>query len=68
MTSDDDVSSDDLEGEFQSGPTWDPLELMKERARAARSERDESIRNLRDSASDDEIREDFGIDLREIEG
>lgn len=68
MSNDDDLRSDDLDNEDQSNPTWDALEVMKERARAARANRDESIRTLRDSASDDEIRDDFGIDLREIEG
>jgi len=63
-----DQRPDDLDDEEQSGPAWDALEVMKDRARATRSDRNESLRILRDSASDDEIRNDFGIDLREIEG
>lgn len=68
MSSDEDLSSADLDDEEQPRPTWDALAVVKARARAARTDRDESIRTLRATASDDEIRDDFGIDLREIEG
>ena len=62
-----DHPTDDL-GEDQEDTSWDSLEVMRKRARATRTDRDEAIRTLRESMSDDEIKNDFGIDLREIEG
>ena len=46
---------------------WDAVEVMRLRAEEARQDRDEAIANLRQSMSDDEILEEFGIDVREIE-
>ncbi len=48
-------------------PRWDPVELMRRRAAQARATRDESIAELRESMTDDEARDLFGIDLGEIE-
>lgn len=67
MTSNDDADMNDLE-EGQQGTPWDALEVMRARAAASRTDRDEAISTLRQSMTDDEIRDDFGIDLREIEG
>lgn len=67
MTSDDDPELNDFE-EGQGDTSWDALEVMRARAEASRTDRDEAISTLRESMTDDEIRDDFGIDLREIEG
>lgn len=67
MSSDDDPELNDLE-EGREGTPWDALEVMRARAEASRTDRDEAISTLRESMTDDEIRDDFGIDLREIEG
>lgn len=67
MTSDDDPELNDL-GQGREGTHWDALEVMRARAAASRTDRDEAINKLRESMTDDEIRDDFGIDLREIEG
>ncbi len=53
--------------ENQDETGWDPLEVMRARAAASRLNRDEAISSLRESMTDDEIRDDFGIDLRQIE-
>ena len=67
MTSDDDPELNDREDD-QEGTSWDALEVMRARAEVSRTDRDEAIITLRESMTDDEIRDDFGIDLREIEG
>lgn len=46
---------------------WDPAEVMRDRAAATRRDRDEAIAELRATLSDDQIMDDFGIDLGEIE-
>lgn len=46
---------------------WDATEVMRGRAAETRQARDESIAELRASADDDQIRDEFGIDLGEIE-
>lgn len=46
---------------------WDALTVLQGRAEASRAERDAAIESLRESMSDDEIREDFCIDLGDIE-
>jgi len=63
----DDPDLNDLE-EGQGETSWNALEVMRARAEASRTDRDEAIGTLRESMTDDEIRDDFGIDLREIEG
>lgn len=62
---DDVVEPDDLD-EGQSQPPWDAAEVMRARAEASRARRDDAIGELRESMTDEEIREDFGIDLREL--
>ena len=46
---------------------WDSVELMRRRAAKARAQRDASIAELRASLTDEDARDDFGIDLGEIE-
>jgi hypothetical protein len=48
-------------------PRWNSTEVMRRRAANARSQRDASIDQLRESMTDEEARDEFGIDLREIE-
>lgn len=67
MANDDEYELDDAE-EDPEGAGWDALDVLKARAAASRSERDEAIRELRRLMTDDEIREDFGLDLRGLEG
>lgn len=45
---------------------WDPVEIMKARAAAARRDRDRSIAELRERLSDEQIRDQFGIELDEL--
>ncbi len=54
-------------GGDQDEAGWDALEVMRARATASRLHRDEAISSLRESMTDDEVRDDFGIDLRQIE-
>jgi len=46
---------------------WDPHTILRDRAAATRRGRDEAIAELRSAMDDDEIHEEFGIDLGEIE-
>ena len=46
---------------------WDAAEVMRRRAELARDQRDRSIAELRASISDEDVLEQLGIDLREIE-
>lgn len=46
---------------------WEAAEVMRLRAEKARAERDESIAQLRDGMTDDDILADFGVDLDELE-
>lgn len=46
---------------------WDPRQVMRDRATATRRQRDTAIADLRADLSDDEVLEEFGIDLGEIE-
>lgn len=52
----------------EADPTegWDPVEIMKARAAAARGDRDRSIAELRERLSDEQIRDQFGIELDEL--
>jgi hypothetical protein len=47
--------------------TWDAEELMRARAAQTRRERDQAIAELRESINDDQVLDEFGIDLGEIE-
>ena len=46
---------------------WDAAEVMRLRAEEARTARDDAIGQLRAGMTDDEILDEFGIDLGEIE-
>ena len=46
---------------------WDAAEVMRLRAEEARTARDDAISQLRASMTDEEILDEFGIDLGEIE-
>jgi hypothetical protein len=46
---------------------WDPHKIMRDRAAATRQDRDQSLAELRSGMDDDEIRDELGIDLGEIE-
>ena len=46
---------------------WDGAEVMRLRAEEARTARDDAISQLRASMTDEEILDEFGIDLGEIE-
>lgn len=46
---------------------WDSSEVMRERAAETRQQRDQAISELRDSKDDEQILDEFGIDLGEIE-
>ena len=48
-------------------PTWNPVEVMRGRAAAARVERDESIAERRATRDAEQILDECGIDLGEIE-
>jgi hypothetical protein len=50
-----------------SNRTWDAEELMRARAAQTRRERDQAIAELRESIDDDQVLDEFGIDLGEIE-
>lgn len=67
MTTDDGQELDDME-EAAGDAGWDSLDVLRSRAAASRGKRDDAIKDLRRSMTDAEIREDFGIDLRGIEG
>jgi hypothetical protein len=49
-------------------PPWDAAAIMRQRGEEARTERDDAIKQLRDSMSDEEILVEFGIDLGQIDG
>ena len=46
---------------------WDPRQVMRDRAAATRKQRDESIAQLRESMDDEEILDEFGVNLDGIE-
>lgn len=46
---------------------WDAPRVMRDRATASRTTRDLTIADLREEMNDDQIRDEFGIDLGEIE-
>lgn len=46
---------------------WDPRQVMRDRAAATRKQRDDSIAQLRESMGDEEILDEFGINLDGIE-
>jgi hypothetical protein len=46
---------------------WDPQQVVRDRAAATRKDRDQAIAELRESLDDEEILDEFGINLGEIE-
>ena len=46
---------------------WDAVEVLRGRAAESREERDKAIAQLRETMTDEEILDNFGIDLPEIE-
>ena len=46
---------------------WDPRQVMRDRAAATRKQRDDSIARLRESMDDEEILDEFGINVDGIE-
>ena len=48
-------------------PVWDPVQILRDRATATRQDRDASIRDLRQTMGDEEILDEFGINLDGIE-
>ena len=46
---------------------WDPHTIMRDRAAATRQDRDQSLANSGPAWATTKIREEFGIDLGEIE-
>ena len=49
------------------GAGWDSRAIMRERAAVTRKDRDQAIADLRASMGDEEILEEFGINLDQIE-
>lgn len=54
-------------GDDQTEPIWDPAQILRDRAAATRRARDVSIEDLRQTMSDEEILDEFGINLDGIE-
>ena len=48
-------------------PAWSAAEVMRDRAKETRRQRDAAITELRASMDDEQVRDEFGIDLGEIE-
>lgn len=49
------------------GAGWDSRAIMRERAAVTRKDRDQAIADLRGAMGDEEILEEFGINLDQIE-
>lgn len=65
---DDTPESPSDEPEADSGQrVWDPRQVMRDRAAATRKQRDDSIAQLRESMDDEEILDEFGVNLDGIE-
>lgn len=54
-------------GDVTGARPWEAAEVMRLRAEKARAERDNSISQLRESMTDDDVLAEFGINLGEIE-
>jgi hypothetical protein len=48
-------------------PAWSAAEVMRDRATETRRQRDAAVTELRSAMDDEQIQDDFGIDLGEIE-
>lgn len=64
--SDESAEADEIDPD-EGDELWDAQQVLQARADASRADRDAAISTLRESMSDEEIRDDFGIDLGEIE-
>lgn len=53
--------------EASEDASWDPRRVMRDRAETTRRKRDRAIADLRADMTDDEVLDEFGIDLGEIE-
>ena len=51
----------------EAGTGWDAADVMRARAAATRTDRDAAITELRAGMSDQDILDEFGINLPEIE-
>ena len=66
--SDDTPESPPEEPDADSGQRmWDTRQVMRDRAAATREQRDDSIAQLRESMDDEEILDEFGINLDGVE-
>ena len=54
-------------GPDESGPVRDPVHILRDRAAATRRDRDASIQDLRQTMGDEEILDEFGINIDGIE-
>ena len=54
-------------GRDESEQVWDPAQILRDRAAATRRDRDASIQDLRRTMDDEEILDEFGINLDGIE-
>lgn len=62
------TESDNRRAEHESEePQWEASKIMRERADASRQERDAAIADLRGEMSDEEVLDELGIDLGQIE-
>jgi hypothetical protein len=62
-----DATEPDADGDETEAPVWDAVAVMRARAAATRQDRDAAIAELRDAMSDEQIRDEYGIDLNQIE-
>lgn len=66
VTSPPEPDDDETEDEARA-PAWDAVEVMRTQAAKTRQDRDAAIAELRESTSDEQILDEFGIDLKQIE-
>ncbi|GAA3623645.1 hypothetical protein [Microlunatus ginsengisoli] len=64
-----DVSDNDQQQESSSSgePGWEALEILRARVREAEARRDASIADLRQEMGDQDVLDEFGIDLSRLE-
>jgi hypothetical protein len=62
-----DATEPDADGAETEVPVWDAVAVMRARAAATRQDRDAAIDELREAMSDEQIRDEYGIDLNQIE-
>lgn len=59
--------SEETDETAEAPDVWDASEVLRARSAETRRARDESIQKLRDVMSDEEIFEQFGIDLTRLD-